>query len=684
MPGATRTRKVLSRGRKLAGVAGSGLLATCLVGAGLVGGGLFAGTAAAAPLGGAVPAGFEPASVTFVSANDGWVLGTAPCSNPVCTSLVRTTDGGRTWSGIPAPTEKLGQPGATNGQQGLAHLRFADDNDGYAYGDSLWVTHDGGATWAKSTLPGSGSRYVDQLAAYNGYVYLLLVPVGTAPQTSGQLYRSPVGNESWTSVLTIPSAVPAAITLAVHGDDVWVDSPGQNQTATLYRSTDDGASWAQSNAPCTGDLAVGPSASYMGIACVLSAGAGQAKKAFYLSTDGGQTFTKTPADPPLGGTSVLGAIAQTGDLVVAASSGASFLYASFDGGVSWQTVLDSATGGQSWHDLGFTTPQQGVAIEGDPAISSAPAQLWLTRDGGRTWQPIVFANGPAVRLAGATRYGTAVAVSQAEFPSGGANAVVLARGDVYADALVAAPLAAAKNAPLLLTTGSQLPYPTVVELQRVLPTGETVYVLGGTAAVPQSVQTQLTAMGYTVVRYGGATRYDTAIDVATALGNPGTVLLATGEDFPDALAAGPAAAGRGGAVLLTAGTSMVATTNAYLNAHATTVYAVGGPAASADPGAQAIVGADRYATATMVASTFFSSPTTVGVATGANFPDALSGGAYLAKLGMPLVLADTNTLPTKTASYLQSVKGSLTGADLFGGAAALSAGVQSAVGVAIS
>src|SRR6185437_2971484 len=73
-----------------------------------------ASPAAAAPTGGSVPSGFNPASVTFISAADGWVLGSAPCANPVCTSVVRTTDGGRSWSDVPAPTEKL----STDGRDG--------------------------------------------------------------------------------------------------------------------------------------------------------------------------------------------------------------------------------------------------------------------------------------------------------------------------------------------------------------------------------------------------------------------------------------------------------------------------------------------------------------------------------------------------------------------------------------
>lgn len=284
------------------------------------------------------------------------------------------------------------------------------------------------------------------------------------------------------------------------------------------------------------------------------------------------------------------------------------------------------------------------------------------------------------RLAGADRFGTAVAVSQAEFPGGKAGAVVLARGDDYPDALVAGPLAAAKNAPLLLTVGGSLPTVSKAELQRVLPTGGTVYILGGTGAVPASVATQLTDLGYQVVRYGGADRFGTAVQVADALGDPGTVLLATGTNFPDALSAGVAAAKAAGVVLLTNGTSLPAATSSYLAAHGKTVYAVGGPAAAADSSATALVGADRYATSVAVAVRFFPGPSSVGVASGTAFPDALSGGALLAHEGVPLVLAAPGSLPAGVGSYLSGVKSSVTSAHLFGGIGALGAAVQTAVG----
>ena len=187
-------------------------------------------------------------------------------------------------------------------------------------------------------------------------------------------------------------------------------------------------------------------------------------------------------------------------------------------------------------------------------------------------------------------------------------------------------------------------------------------------AVPLSAL-MLTGAGYHVVRYAGTDRFATAVAVAGALGNPGTVLLASGENYPDALAAGPAAAHVHGAVLLTDGSVIPAATASYLT-RATTVYAIGGPAAAADPTATAVFGGDRYETAAAVASKFFSAPATAGVATGLSFPDALSGGAELALLGGPLLLASQGSVPFATANYLSQTR-TITAVRVYGGAAVL-------------
>jgi len=149
-------------------------------------------------------------------------------------------------------------------------------------------------------------------------------------------------------------------------------------------------------------------------------------------------------------------------------------------------------------------------------------------------------------------------------------------------------------------------------------------------------------------------------------------------NFPDALAAGPAAAHLHGAVLLTADTSLPTSVSSYLSTHARLRYAVGGPAAKADPSATALVGADRYATAATVASSLFDNPTNVGIASAVTFADAVVGGATQALADAPLLLSATSNLPTPTGNYLTNHAATITTSRIFGGTAALTAAVQTA------
>lgn len=293
---------------------------------------------------------------------------------------------------------------------------------------------------------------------------------------------------------------------------------------------------------------------------------------------------------------------------------------------------------------------------------------------------------PVWRLAGDDRMMTAVALSRDSYPSGGAGAVVLSRSDSYADALAGTPLAVARNAPLLLTGQSGLDSRTRTEVQRVLGPGRTVHLLGGTFAIGLEVERELVGLGYVVVRYTGEDRFATAVAVADrGLGNPTTLLLATGTDFRDALVAGAAASTAGAAVLLTGGTSMHPATAAYVATRPTARrYAVGGPAVSADPTARPIAGADYVETSRKVAEAFFTAPTTVAVATVANFPDALGGGAHIGRKRAPLVLTDPHSLSPTIGAYLSANGASLGGAYIGGGTAAVSDNVRDAVEQAIS
>ena len=297
-------------------------------------------------------------------------------------------------------------------------------------------------------------------------------------------------------------------------------------------------------------------------------------------------------------------------------------------------------------------------------------------------------NEPVTRLFGSDRVATAIAISQRSYPAAdSAGAAVLANYQSFADALPGTPLAAAKGGPLLLTPGDALDSRVEAELGRALPSGATVYVLGGAGAISAAIDTRLTQLGYVVVRYGGDNRFQTATIIADqGLSNPATVFEATGLGFADALSGGAAAAEAGGAVLLTNGSAQAADTAAYLSAHTpTTRYALGGPAASADPGATAIAGADRYQTSALIAQRFFSGPTVVGIASGATFPDALAGGAFSAQQHAPVVLVPpAGLIVASVKSYLQSQAATVARAFLYGGPSAVSIDMADDVGSAIT
>jgi hypothetical protein len=321
-----------------------------------------------------------------------------------------------------------------------------------------------------------------------------------------------------------------------------------------------------------------------------------------------------------------------------------------------------------------------AVLAASPALTT-PAPL-AAGDG--TVAPALAPPAPVVdRIAGADRFATAVAASVSTFP-GTASAVVLANGDSFPDALVGVTLTAAMNAPLLLTSGATLPSVTKTEIVRVLPAGGTVYLLGGTASVPNSVAAQLSAMGYHPTRYAGADRFGTALAVAAALGNPTTVMLVDGSTFADALAAGPAAAHVHAAVLLTNGSSLPAVDATYLAAHHGTVYGIGAAGHAADPAAIPVFGVgSASSTSAAVAAKFFPTPTAVGVATSVSYPDALAGGAQVAHLDGPLLLNAPGAIDNQVAGYLTAHSPTITLARVYGGTSGLSAAVSSAASSAL-
>ena len=291
---------------------------------------------------------------------------------------------------------------------------------------------------------------------------------------------------------------------------------------------------------------------------------------------------------------------------------------------------------------------------------------------------------PGERISGVDRIATAIDACRTTYLDGEAGAVILSRSDLFPDALAGTALAVANDGPILLTPSASLDPRVEAEIMRVLRPGGTVYILGGTSALSTSVESRIAAIGYEPIRLGGANRFATATAIASAVPGADTILVATGLNFPDALTAGAAAAEIGGVVVLTAGDTMPSETAAFIAARpGWGRYAIGGPAAVADPGAVAIVGADRYATAVAVAEEFFDAPTTIGIATGLNFPDAMSGGGHIGRRRSPMLLTGSTYLPGALSKYLNANASTIEHVFIYGGPAAVSLAVEDEIAAII-
>lgn len=210
-------------------------------------------------------------------------------------------------------------------------------------------------------------------------------------------------------------------------------------------------------------------------------------------------------------------------------------------------------------------------------------------------------------------------------------------------------------------------------------TGKTAY-----STLGSKTSSSITVSGPTVTRYGGANRYDTsqAVSIATASKNK-PLFVATGADFPDALTAGPAVAKVGGSLMLApTGGLTAAQITQIKKISPNLVYIVGGSGVVSEAVAnqlrtatgkvpQRVSGVNRYETSVAVYQKFFqnSSPTTAFVATGRDYPDALSASAAGGALGMPVLLINgtagrgfstqfKNTLQTKKMKTLVVAGGS--------------------------
>jgi cell wall-associated protease len=304
------------------------------------------------------------------------------------------------------------------------------------------------------------------------------------------------------------------------------------------------------------------------------------------------------------------------------------------------------------------------------------------------------------RLSGDDRYLTAMAIAADTF--GEAEAAVVASGENFPDALSASGLAGALSGPLVLVRRDSIPDGLITQL-----TGlgvSDVYIVGGEAVISPVVAGLFTGAGFTVKRIAGADRYETSAAIAWEIADltgarfGDHAFVARGDAFPDALAVAPLAASRAEPILLTRTgelPTVIADTIGELGL--TSLAIAGGTSAVSDavkttlegPGAdvERLWGDDRYATAVAVAHwgvyAGIASWDYVGIASGANFPDALSGGVAAGQHGGVLLLTTPTALSPATAIRLTSEANKVSAVAVYGGPVAVNESVRVAIRTAL-
>lgn len=159
------------------------------------------------------------------------------------------------------------------------------------------------------------------------------------------------------------------------------------------------------------------------------------------------------------------------------------------------------------------------------------------------------------RIAGATRYATAAEIAKAAVladPAAFSGEVFIASGRGFADALAAGPVAFSQGMPILLATADGLPPETIEAIDWL--DADAAYILGGDGAVGPGAEEDL-PFAMPTERIYGANRYETAAMLAMVAqyegwADAGTIGIASGSNFPDGLAAGPAIGAEGGLLVL--------------------------------------------------------------------------------------------------------------------------------------
>lgn len=328
-------------------------------------------------------------------------------------------------------------------------------------------------------------------------------------------------------------------------------------------------------------------------------------------------------------------------------------------GASWKNMSIPVRGASSHISYSSSDPDI-FTISSDGVLRSVtPGTATLTMtssfDGTKTSDIYVHVadkesgtkNRTSERIGGDSRYDTAAMIADKAFPEG-TDAVIIASGENFPDALSASGYAGIIDCPILLTRPDSLPEQTMSLIRKWNPSSATL--IGGPDVVSIHIESELSGCGVSEIqRFCGDDRYATARDVEEKGGfiKSGACILANGSGYADALSISPWAYKLRMPVILStldADSSTLSAVEKYK-----TVYIVGGEARISqktedtlrESGMKVLrlSGNTRYETSMAIAQAFSGvSYNNAVFAYGENFPDALAGCAFAGRMGAPVIL----------------------------------------------
>jgi len=331
------------------------------------------------------PGGFTPVSVSAVGLNDYWVLGYTTSGVSTTTTVLQTTDAGKTFTTVGSPPAIIRATSRGPGG-GLSNIRFGDTTDGWAFGPSLYSTTDAGTSW--TAVNGVAGGVVDLVAANNtawAIVQTASSSDASSPAVSDQyaLWSTSYGRgpQAWAPValpITLGSTTPSivdqdgTVTVMASGP-----SRADNKVHVLIGAA--GKPFTDHTGACEQDLGGTMSNSKTAIWAVCPHGNGAS---LYVSSDAGATWTASKANIGVETGAAIGAIDDSTAVIFDAANQRLSKISGSTVAPTIGTLISDVT------FVGFTTPAVGFAITvGEDGTTT---QLLRTVDGGATWPAVTF------------------------------------------------------------------------------------------------------------------------------------------------------------------------------------------------------------------------------------------------------------------------------------------------------